>query len=47
MTPLSLSFTATSSYIYMAAKEMVHEYDQGPRPGVLSVLLRECVCVSS
>lgn len=32
MTPLSLSFTATSSYIYMAAKEMVHEYDQGPRP---------------
>lgn len=43
VTPVSLSPAVTSSYIYMAAKEMVHEYDQGAELRVLSVFLRECV----
>lgn len=44
MTSVSLSLPVTSSYIYMAAKETVHEYDQGAGPRiVLSALLRECV----
>lgn len=35
LSPLSQSCTASPSYIYIAAKEMVHEYDQSPAPSIV------------
>lgn len=43
LSPLSQSLTASPSYIYIAAKEIVHEYDQSQAPSIVCIPTWACL----